>query len=86
MNVFITRYALTQGIKRRDVELAGDGMVRDRSTRFSVYYRGESREWHRDFESAVARADVLRRAKIAAMQKTIARLAAIDFAASVAKP
>jgi hypothetical protein len=80
MKVYITKYALSKaGIELRDVEERGDGMVADRSRSFNIYFHGEGREWSRDYESALARAENMRIAKIASLKKQIARLEKLQF-------
>jgi hypothetical protein len=48
------------------------------------YAHGEGRQWHRTQESALARAESMRKAKIASLRKSIARLEALSFAREAA--
>jgi hypothetical protein len=85
MKVWITKYALTDGIQ------CVDGVTFDRSPklleynraagRLSQYAHGEGKEWHRTYESAQARAEAMRVAKIASYRKSIAKLEKLSFSA-----
>lgn len=77
MEVWITKYALTQGIFKKDVEDCGDGMVMDKSSTLPVFYHGS--DWHRDWESAVAKANAMRDRKIQSLKKKIAELEGMKF-------
>lgn len=79
MKVYVTKYALTDGIREIDVEECGDGLVRTIGHRYDTYFHKEGREWHRDQVSANARADAMRKAKIASLEKSIAKLRALKF-------
>ena len=85
MKVWITKYALTKGI------LEVNGRVGDYHRNMLAYKRtptssieyvhGDGRNWHRTFESAVARANAMRDAKIKAHERAIARLKTMQFGA-----
>lgn len=74
MKVWITKYALTQGVFIRDVEDCGDGMVADHSTRYVAYYHREGRDWHRTRKSAIDRVEEMRGDAIAAAQRKLDKL------------
>ena len=80
MKVWITKYALTQGVYRCDVETFDDSprMVKDA---VSMYYHGN--DWHETSDEAVAKAEKMRAAKIASLEKQIAKLRRLDFAKMV---
>lgn len=80
MKVWITKYALTQGIFSIDAEDEGGGMVADRRTHAAIYYHGEGREWHRTHDAAIVRAEVIRDAKIASIEAQLRKLRAMTFA------
>lgn len=76
---YITRYALTVGIIKREGEIADSG---------SFHYKdpeewGISSIWHTDFRltesEALARAEDMRKKKIASLKKQIAKLEAMIF-------
>lgn len=70
MKVWITKYALSSGIKELDVEQCDSpDMVRGNS--WNDIYHGEGREWHRTYESAVARAEEMQLKKIKSLRKQI---------------
>lgn len=76
---YVTKYALTAGILKRPLETSwetsgGTVMAKDRSDPLGAFYHGEGREWHRTWEGAVARAEEMRKAKLASLRKSIAKL------------
>ena len=88
--VWITEYALTMGIQIADVQTTHadgmvDGVVEYRVTGIKHDWwgsaRGEGRDWHRTPDSALRRAEAMRRAKIASLKKSIAKLEAMQFVA-----
>jgi hypothetical protein len=79
ITVFVTKYALTQGILRKRVEDCHDGMVSTVGDRYVAYFHGEGREWHRTFDSASERAERMRTEKLASVAKQIAKLKALKF-------
>lgn len=79
MSYFITKYALTEGIRIIDNDSYGvdGGMLWN--NRDGYYFHGEGKEWHRTKESAVKRAEEMRLAKIASLKKSIAKLEKLKF-------
>jgi hypothetical protein len=77
MKIFCTRWCLTAGIEEMEAEsVPQNGMVTvKRPNGGSLYIHGEGRDWHRTREQAVARANVVRVKKIAAVKKQLAKLA-----------
>jgi len=80
--VFVTKYALTQGVFECLAEIYKDTeskMIRYRieGSRFDQYVHGN--DWHKDRESAVEKAELMRTKKIASLSKQIAKLQSIDF-------
>ena len=85
LEVWITKYALTAGISRAWVRRAdGDMVVKE--DRHWQFFHGEGREWHLTREDAVARAEEMRSAKIASLEKQIDRIKALNFAEKRDKP
>lgn len=76
MKIWNSKYALTEGLIEQEGEEVGDSMVQVGSLQ---YLHGEGKEWHRTRESAAARAEVMRKAKIASVRKHLARLEAMRF-------
>lgn len=85
MKVWVTKYALTQGI----FQIEG-GIHFERTSMFcqdgsghpeaiDSAYHSEGREWHRTEESAKLKAEAMRRAKIKALKKQIAKLGTLRF-------
>ncbi len=85
MKVWITKYALTEGIEAIDGEIASDisENMFVQSGRTGRIYHGK--EWHSTEESAIKRAEEMRIAKIASLKKQIARLEELEFKASSAQ-
>jgi len=82
MKVWITKYALTQGIfdvTGRVSDYTPDmlGVVNEDCR--TEYYHGEGREWHRTEAAAIQRAEQMRVAKLASLRKSIARLEKLTF-------
>lgn len=81
MKVWITKYALTAGIKvHKAKEEPRDGhvVVHDRSglNGWSMFF---GKEWHLSEEEAIKRAEQMRSDKIASLQKQIEKLNRLSF-------
>lgn len=78
MKVYITRYALKDGITTAEAEQYPGirGMIKTASGRF---YHGEGSDWHKSIESAVKRAEIMRAKKIKSLKKQLAYVENIDF-------
>lgn len=77
---WITKYALTTGIKGAAVEDRFDispTMVSEVEGKYHTCYHGN--DWHRTKSAALARARTMRDAKIKNLQKQIAKLKAMTF-------
>jgi hypothetical protein len=84
IHVWITKYALTEGIQETDAEhclaAAPKGtMINCPSLGVFATFHGEGRDWHRTKEGAVAKAEKMRLAKIVNLQKMIKKLEAMKF-------
>jgi hypothetical protein len=78
MKVWITKYALTTGIFETEVRDEGNGMVSQKNPNcYNTHYHGQ--EWHLTSLSAIAKAEDMRKKKIAALEKQIVRLGKMDF-------
>lgn len=78
---YITKYALSSGIKITTVEMSNisANMVQDLSDRWGLYH---GKDWHRTREEAIKRAEEMRMAKRASLTKQIAKLVKLDFEAT----
>jgi hypothetical protein len=79
-DAWITAYALSAGIQRKRVELCSDisaDMVSVLDAARQECYFGD--DWHRDETSAIIRAEKMRAAKLASLDKQRARIAALSF-------
>ena len=81
MKVWITKYALTEGIFEVDAEFReGDTMISYKlDDRYSQYAHGEGREWCATEAAAKERAEDMRKARIASLRKSIAKLEKLRF-------
>lgn len=82
-DIYVTKYALTEGIKKYPLlEIHDAGLyvsVSDpKGPNGRRLFHGE--DWHRDMTSAVTRAEKMRIAKIASLNKQISRLNKLSFA------
>ena len=80
MKVFVTKYALTEGVYVDDVEPSGvcESMVSSK-TRDLTNYHGKGKDWHTDRDSALRRAETMRSKKIRSLETSIARLKGLRF-------
>jgi hypothetical protein len=79
MKVWITKYALTEGISEHEAELVPDSdnrMIRLLNVQYVTYYRGN--EWQDSLESANARVLEMITAKRKSLAKAIAKLDKIE--------
>ena len=82
ITAWVTKYALTDGIQKVS------GTVRHETSSDMLSYIGSrydwrecvhGNDWHRTPEAALARAEEMRKNKIAALRKIIAKLEAMTF-------
>ena len=85
---WITKYALTLGIKKLDgekVEVTKDGYLSSRHGSMSAknwedkYHFYGQKDWHYSEPSACVGAEDMRKAKIASLKKQIAKLDKMNF-------
>jgi hypothetical protein len=74
--VFVTKYALTTGIASLDVELKENDMCIHQGDFPTYYHKGE---WFTDFKLAVENAETRRKNKIASLERSIAKLRALNL-------
>ena len=80
--VWITKYALTSGIFEKEVEFPA--FNEDNNFVYVVGnigegYLGEDKDWHRNKESAIKRAEEMRKKKIINVEKQLQKLKEIKF-------
>lgn len=79
ITVFITKYALTEGILKKIVETTlHPSMVCVVDNNLQAFH-GEGKEWHRTMESAKARATKMRDDKIKSLEKQLQKIRALTF-------
>lgn len=76
ITIWNTKYALTEGIIKQEAKVCSDSMV---DVGHGAYLHGEGKQWHRSRDSAVIRAEVMRESKIASLEKSLARIKALNF-------
>lgn len=79
IKAWITKYALTKGIEVVDAEVChniNSGMIA-----YGRCQHAHGKDWHRTPEAAIARAEEMRKAKIASLRKSIEKTERITFKA-----
>jgi predicted nucleotide-binding protein (sugar kinase/HSP70/actin superfamily) len=82
IEAWITKYALTQGIRKVDAILCSDvseKMISTVNNGYTEYYHAN--EWFLTREEAVAQAEVLRTRKIESLKKSIQKMEKLKFTA-----
>jgi len=83
MHVWITKYSLTQGIIESEAEQcldtcpSGSMILRKTPGNYNEFYHRP--DWQQTREAAVARAEVMRKKKLASLRKQISKLEALSF-------
>lgn len=80
MKVWITKYALTQGIIELEIENESDDpnvIYFKGSHGFSSSYRGK--DWHKTKEDAIKRAEEMAQKKIESLQRQIIKICDLKF-------
>lgn len=82
IDVWITKYALTDGVEKVQAEHSPSypGMVTVRSGIYPQSFHGM--DWHRTEADALARAEQMRLKRVAALKKQLARLQKLSFSAA----
>lgn len=78
MMVFITKYALTQGILEKDVTLLDSGVVATPGTHANYFHKGE---WYKERVEAIKDARLRKDRKISSIKKQIKRIEDLTFEA-----
>lgn len=83
MKVWISKYALTQGIfaveGERCTSSGSPDMIQARGKGLPAFYHGEGRDWHLSFDAASSRAEKMREDKLASMRKKMGKLQSLKF-------
>lgn len=78
MKIYVTKYALTAGIKEHEAEVNGSMAIVPIGTGWMTsYFSGN--DWHMTANAASIRAEKMRVAKIKSLRKQIAKLEAVKF-------
>jgi hypothetical protein len=79
VTAWVTKHALTKGIKFVNGEVCHD--ISSTMLTYGIYEAAHGNDWHRTPEAALARAEEMRKAKIASLRKSIAKMEALKFKA-----
>lgn len=83
MKVFVTKYALTEGILEHEADLSKNEpsmcVVVGRPGQLGQYFHGEGKEWHRTRDLALVRAEEMRQAKVKSLKKSLAKFEKMKF-------
>jgi hypothetical protein len=82
IHVWITKYALTQGIFEIDATVCtkiNKDMIEEVGAGYPTMYHREGEEWHRTKESAIKRAEEMKQAKIKSVKKQLNKLENLKF-------
>jgi hypothetical protein len=79
MKIYITKYALTEGIIKIDADLVpgSTNMVFVKGANYDCYYHRD--EWHKTRAEANQRAETMRQRKIVSVKKQLEKLEATSF-------
>lgn len=80
IEVWVTKYALTEGIQRKRAALCADispDMIAIINGHPNECYHGD--DWHRDEISAIQKAKKMQKAELTSLDKRRARIAALSF-------
>ena len=79
MKIYITKYALTAGIKDEDAEASvfDECATVKKLGDYPKYFYGN--DWHATKEAAICQAEMMRIKKIASLNKQIAKLEKLKF-------
>lgn len=79
IKVWITKYALTQGIIETEAKRCASVNEDMIETKNLGLFHGEGREWHLTKEEAIKRANEMRIKKIASIEKQLDKLKSLKF-------
>lgn len=74
LKVWITKYALSSGIKKIEVNQSDSFPDAVIGETYRNLYHGEGKEWHRTYKTAVSKAEEMRLKKIESLKKKIEKL------------
>lgn len=77
IKAWVTKFALTKGIEVVDAEVCHD--VNSNMIVYNKNQYAHGNDWHRSLEDALARAEIMRSAKIESHKKSILKLESMKF-------
>jgi hypothetical protein len=86
INVWVSKYALTEGVRAHRARVCGEDMVNilkpDGSPGWGYLHKGS---WHLSKDEADQKAEQMRQRKIASVKKQLAKLEALSFSSPEGK-
>ncbi len=79
IKAWVTKCALTEGIQLVDGEVCHE--ISSGMLSYGAYGTAHGKDWHRTPEAALARAEEMRKAKIASLRKSIEKMERLTFKA-----
>ncbi len=81
MKVWITTWALTEGIIETDAEVckSSPSMIVWNNKGYDQYAHGDGKNWHRDRHSAINKAGLMKDAKLSSLERAIERIKKLEF-------
>lgn len=79
MKVWITKYALTEGVFEADAEIIASGIISaawEKGAKCNNFFQGE---WSESKDDAISKAEKMRQKKIASLKKQIEKLEKMKF-------
>lgn len=77
IKAWVTKYLFSEGIL--EVEGVVVHKIDSKMLSYGRYTSAHGKDWHRTPEAAIARAEEMRKAKIASLKKSIAKIEAMEF-------
>lgn len=77
--IWISKYALTQGVFSIEAEIKGALATVRKEGDLTLFYHGLGRDWHLTKDTALWRAEDMRKRKIDSLRKQITKLKRIIF-------
>ena len=76
IEVYITKYALTEGILKKQVEKCNNNRVKEIGEWSAYFHQGD---WHETYANALAKAKGMKARKITSLKKQLARIETLTF-------
>lgn len=77
--IYVTKYALTQGILEFQAEVKAGMALVTNSAGYKQYYHCLNRDWHQTRERALKYVEEMKTLKVASLERQIKRIQALTF-------